>query len=256
MLTVISPAKTLDFESPTATGAHTLPAHLTQSRKLVRRLRELSADDLSRLMKVSDDLAALNHQRYKSWKTPFKPENARQALFAFKGDVYIGLDAGSMQPKDLDFAQEHLRILSGLYGLLRPLDLMQPYRLEMGTRLDTEQGSNLYQFWGDRITRSLNEDLNQSESATLVNLASGEYFKSIKPSKLKAEIITPAFRDYRNGEYRFIQFFAKKARGLMARYVIDRRIDDPQGLKDFDYEGYRFNKSLSAGNDWVFTRRQ
>ena len=256
MLTVLSPAKTLDYESPTATDAHSQPAHLTQSRKLVRRLRELSAEDLSRMMKVSDELAELNRQRFKRWKTPFRPDNARQAMFAFKGDVYVGLDAYSMKKADLEFAQQHLRILSGLYGLLRPLDLMQPYRLEMGTRLDTEQGSNLYQFWGERITRSLNDDLKQSESNTLINLASGEYFKSIKPARLRAEIITPAFRDYRNGEYKFIQFFAKKARGLMARYIVDKRIDDPQGLKDFDYEGYRFNESLSAGNDWVFTRRQ
>ncbi len=255
MLTVISPAKTLDFESPPATDAHTLPAHLAQSRKLVRRLRELSAGDLSRLMRVSDDLATLNHQRFRRWKTPFRPDNARQALFAFKGDVYIGLDAPSMQPDDLDFAQQHLRILSGLYGLLRPLDLMQPYRLEMGTRLDTEQGSNLYQFWGERITRSLNQELKQSGAATLINLASGEYFKSIKPALLKAEIITPAFREYRDGEYKFIQFFAKKARGLMARYLIDRRIEDPEKLKAFDYEGYRYDASLSSAKDWVFTRR-
>ncbi len=256
MLTVISPAKTLDFESPLATEAHTQPAHLTQARQLVRRLRELSASDLSRLMSVSDDLVQLNRERYKRWKTPFRPDNARQALFAFKGDVYVGLDAASMQPGDIEFAQDHLRILSGLYGLLRPLDLMQPYRLEMGTRLDTGQGSNLYQFWGERITRSLNRELQQSGSTTLVNLASGEYFKSIKPALLKADIVTPAFRDYRNGEYRFIQFFAKKARGLMARYLVDRRIDEPEGLKDFDYEGYRYNASLSTAKDWVFTRRQ
>jgi cytoplasmic iron level regulating protein YaaA (DUF328/UPF0246 family) len=256
MLTVISPAKTLDFDSPPVTDAHTQPAHLTQSRKLVRRLRELSAADLSRLMKISDDLAQLNRDRYQHWKTPFRPENARQALFAFKGDVYIGLDAGSMRPDDLEFAQDHLRILSGLYGLLRPLDLMQPYRLEMGTRLDTDQGSNLYQFWGDRITRSLNQELQQTSSATLVNLASGEYFKSVKPSLLKADIVTPAFREFRDGEYKFIQFFAKKARGLMARYLVDQRIDEPEGLKDFDYEGYKYNASLSTAKDWVFTRRQ
>jgi cytoplasmic iron level regulating protein YaaA (DUF328/UPF0246 family) len=256
MLTVLSPAKTLDFESPPATDAHSQPEHLTQSRKLVRRLRELSADDLSRLMSVSDDLAELNHERFRRWKTPFKPDNARQALFAFKGDVYIGLDAASLQPDDIEFAQDHLRILSGLYGLLRPLDLMQPYRLEMGTRLDTEQGKNLYQFWGDRITRSLNRELKQSDSNTLVNLASGEYFKSIKPSLLKADIITPAFRDYRNGEYKFIQFFAKKARGLMARYLVDQRVDVPEGIRDFDYDGYKYNASLSTDKEWVFTRRQ
>jgi len=256
MLTVISPAKTLDFESPTMTDTHTQPAHLTQSRKLVRRLRELSAPDLSKLMSVSDSLADLNRQRFKKWKTPFKPENARQALFAFKGDVYIGLDAASMTPQDIDFAQDHLRILSGLYGLLRPLDLMQPYRLEMGTRLDTEQGSNLYQFWNGRITQSLNQELKQSDSRTLVNLASGEYFKAIKPKMLKAEIITPAFREYRDGQYKFIQYFAKKARGLMARYLIDNRVDEAEGLKGFDYEGYRYNAGLSGDSEWVFTRRQ
>ncbi|MDH3447744.1 MAG: peroxide stress protein YaaA [Gammaproteobacteria bacterium] len=256
MLTVISPAKTLDFESPTVTDTYTQPAHLTQSRKLVRRLRELSASDLSRLMSVSDSLAELNRQRFKKWKTPFKPENARQALFAFKGDVYIGLDAGSMTQQDIDFAQDHLRILSGLYGLLRPLDLMQPYRLEMGTRLDTEQGSNLYQFWNGRITLSLSQELRQSDSRTLINLASGEYFKAIKQKMLQAEIITPAFREYRDGQYKFIQYFAKKARGLMARYMIDNRIDEPEGLKGFDYEGYRYNAGLSGDEEWVFTRRQ
>ncbi len=256
MLTVISPAKTLDYETPPVTDSFTQPAYLTQSRKLVRRLREFSAADLKQLMHISDGLAELNQQRFRQWKTPFKPGNARQALFAFKGDVYLGLDAYSMKPDDVDFAQDHLRILSGLYGLLRPLDLMQPYRLEMGTRLDTEQGKNLYQFWDGRITDALNRDLRESDTKTLVNLASGEYFKSIQPKNLKAEIITPAFREYRDGEYKFIQFFAKKARGLMARYLIDRRIDDPEGLKDFDYDGYRYNAELSHGKDWVFTRRQ
>lgn len=256
MLTVISPAKTLDYETPPVTDSFTQPAHLTQSRKLIRRLREFSAADLKQLMHISDGLAELNQQRFRQWKTPFKPDNARQALFAFKGDVYLGLDAYSLQPDDVDFAQDHLRILSGLYGLLRPLDLMQPYRLEMGTRLDTELGNNLYQFWDGRITDALNRDLRQSDTKTLINLASGEYFKSIKPKKLEADVITPAFREYRDGDYKFIQFFAKKARGLMARYLIDQRIDDPEGLKDFDYEGYRFNAKLSQGKDWVFTRRQ
>ncbi|TNF91687.1 MAG: peroxide stress protein YaaA [Gammaproteobacteria bacterium] len=256
MLTVISPAKTLDYDTPTVTDSFTQPAHLTQSRKLIKRLRELSATDLSSLMHISDGLAELNQQRFKQWKTPFKPENARQALFAFKGDVYLGLDAYSLNPDNVEFAQDHLRILSGLYGLLRPLDLMQPYRLEMGTRLDTEQGSNLYQFWDDRITRSLNQELKQSDTRTLINLASTEYFKSIKPKQLQADIITPAFKEYRDGQYKFIQFFAKKARGLMARYIIDNRIDDSEGLKDFNYEGYGYKPSLSNEREWVFTRRQ
>jgi hypothetical protein len=256
MLTVISPAKTLDYETPPVTEAFTQPTQLSQSRKLIRRLRELGSDDISRLMSVSDNLAELNRQRFKQWKTPFKPENARQALFAFKGDVYLGLDAYSLDEAALDFAQQHLRILSGLYGILRPLDLMQPYRLEMGTRLDTDMGSNLYQFWNERLTKALNQELKQSQTRCLVNLASNEYFKAIKPKLLKADIVTPAFREYRDGEYRFIQFFAKKARGLMARYLIDQRIDDVEGLKGFNYEGYRFAPEMSDEKDWVFTRRQ
>jgi len=256
MLTVISPAKTLDFDTSTVTDVYTQPAHLTQSRKLVRRLRELSAADISKLMSVSDGLAELNQQRFKQWKTPFKPENARQALFAFKGDVYIGLDAYSMNPEAVNFAQDHLRILSGLYGLLRPLDLMQAYRLEMGSRLDTEQGKNLYQFWDDRITKSLNQELRHADSKTLINLASGEYFKSIKSKSLRAEIITPVFKDYNKGNYQVIGFFAKKARGMMARYLIDNRIDEPTALKEFDREGYSYNAALSDDHEWVFTRRQ
>ena len=256
MLTLISPAKTLDYDTPLPTGTFSQPTQLTQSRKLVRRLREFGSDDLSRLMSISDNLADLNRQRFRQWKTPFKADNARQALYAFKGDVYLGLDAYSLDHAAIDFAQQHLRILSGLYGILRPLDLMQAYRLEMGTRLDTESGSNLYQFWNDRITKSLNRELKQSGANTLVNLASNEYFKSVKPKLLKAEIITPTFREYRNGEYLFISFLAKKARGLMARYLIDNRIDDAKALKDFDTEGYGFDASLSRNNEWVFTRRQ
>jgi cytoplasmic iron level regulating protein YaaA (DUF328/UPF0246 family) len=256
MLTVISPAKTLDYETPAATEAFSQPAHLTQSRKLMRRLRELGSDDIARLMSLSDNLAEVNHKRYKQWKTPFKPENSRQALFAFKGEVYLGLDGYSLDQDAIEFAQQHLRILSGLYGILRPLDLIQPYRLEMGTRLSTEQGRNLYQFWDERLTRSLNKELKESSANTLINLASNEYFKAIKPKLLKAQIITPAFREFRDGEYRFIQFYAKKARGLMSRYMIDQRVDDAEGLKDFNYQGYCYAPALSSDSDWVFTRRQ
>jgi cytoplasmic iron level regulating protein YaaA (DUF328/UPF0246 family) len=256
MLTVISPAKTLDFDTPTVTDTFSQPAHLTQSRKLVKRLRQLSAPDLSKLMNVSGNIAELNQQRFKNWKTPFKAENARQALFAFKGDVYIGLDAYSMTAQNVDFAQNHLRILSGLYGVLRPLDLMQPYRLEMGTRIDTEEGNNLYQFWDGRITKTLNQELKQSNANSLINLASNEYFKSIKPKLLKAEVITPVFKDYNKGSYQVIGFFAKKARGLMARYLIDNEIDKPAELMDFSAEGYAFNKTISNSHEWVFTRRQ
>jgi hypothetical protein len=256
MLTVISPAKTLDFDTPTVTDAFTQPVHLTQSRKLVRRMRQLSGQELSSLMKVSGNIADLNQQRFKQWKTPFKPENARQAIFAFKGDVYIGLDAYSMTRQKVDFAQQHLRILSGLYGVLRPLDLMQPYRLEMGTRIDTEVGNNLYQFWDTRITKTLNQELKQSNANTLINLASNEYFKAIKPKLLKAEVITPVFKDYNKGNYQVIGFFAKKARGLMARYLIDNEIDNPAELMNFSEDGYAYNAAMSNSHEWVFTRRQ
>jgi len=243
MLTVISPAKTLDFDTPTVTDAFTQPVHLTQSRKLVRRMRQLSGQELSSVMKVSGNIADLNQQRFKQWKTPFKPENARQAIFAFKGDVYIGLDAYGMTTQNVDFAQDHLRILSGLYGVLRPLDLMQPYRLEMGTRIDTDTGKNLYQFWDGRITKTLNQELKQSNANTLINLASNEYFKAIKPKLLKAEVITPVFKDYNKGNYQVIGFFAKKARGLMARYLIDNEIDNPAELVKFGADGYAYEFS-------------
>jgi cytoplasmic iron level regulating protein YaaA (DUF328/UPF0246 family) len=255
MLTVISPAKTLDFDTPTVTDAFTQPVHLTQSRKLIRRMRQLSGQELAKLMHVSGNIADLNQQRFKKWKTPFNPENARQAIFAFKGDVYIGLDAYSMTAQNVDFAQAHLRILSGLYGVLRPLDLMQAYRLEMGTRIDTDSGNNLYQFWDGRITKTLNQELKQSGSSSLINLASNEYFKSIKAKLLKAEVITPTFKDYNKGSYQVIGFFAKKARGLMARYLIDNEIDNPADLKDFSADGYAFNKTMSNSHEWVFTRR-
>ncbi len=256
MLTVISPAKTLDYETPAPFGDFTLPAHLTQSRKLVKRLREFDADDLSKLMSVSNGIAELNQTRFKQWKTPFKPDRARQALFAFKGDVYLGLDAYSMTQPDIDFAQQHLRILSGLYGILRPLDLMMPYRLEMGTRLATDAGTNLYQFWDGRLTQALNKEMREEDSKVLLNLASNEYFKAIQPKNLKADIITPQFKDFHKGEYRFIQFHAKRARGSMARFVIDQRVDTIDGARDFDYDGYRFAPKLSDESNWVFTRRQ
>ena len=256
MLTVISPAKSLDYDTPTVTDEYTLPAQLTQSRKLIKRLRELSSGDISKLMSVSDNIAELNQDRFKRWKTPFKPENARQAIFAFKGDVYLGFDAYSMNEKNIEFAQQNLRILSGLYGILRPLDLMQPYRLEMGTRLSTDAGTNLYQFWDDRITKSLNSELRDAASKTLVNLASNEYFKSVKMAQLKADIITPQFKEYRNGEYRFIQYFAKKARGTMARFIVDEQITEPQGMKDFNRDGYSYSPKMSDESNWVFTRKQ
>jgi cytoplasmic iron level regulating protein YaaA (DUF328/UPF0246 family) len=254
MLTVISPAKTLDYETPPVTDAFTQPTQLTQSRKLIRRLRELGSDDLSRLMSISDNLAELNRQRYRKWKTPFKPDNARQALFAFKGDVYIGLDAYSLDTASIDYAQQHLRILSGLYGLLRPLDLMQPYRLEMGTKFANPRGNDLYQFWGDSITKELNKQLKSLKTDTLLNLASNEYFKAVNKKLLNAEIISPAFKDLKNGKYKIISFYAKKARGLMSAWVIQKGITDPKQLKKFKAAGYRYNADMSAPNAPTFTR--
>ena len=256
MLIVISPAKTLDYETPAKTKVFTAPDYLDYSQQLINRLRNLSSLDISELMKVSTKIADLNFDRYETWKKPFTPKNAKQAILAFKGDVYTGLDAETFKADDFKFAQNHLRVLSGLYGLLRPLDLMQPYRLEMGTKLDTEKGKNLYEFWGSDITQGLNKQLKKIKSDTLINLASNEYFKSVKPKELNATIITPAFKEYKNGEYKMIGIYAKKARGLLSRYIIKNKLSDPEDLKSFNEEGYRFNKTLSKGNNWVFTRKQ
>lgn len=256
MLIVVSPAKTLDYDTPPKTSKFTLPDYLDESQLLIDRLRQLSSLDIAELMKVSTKIADLNFDRYESWQKQFSPDNAKQAVLAFKGDVYTGLDAESFTGRDLDYAQQHLRILSGLYGLLRPLDLMQPYRLEMGTRLSNERGKNLYEFWGTGITDGLNRQLKKIKSRHLVNLASNEYFKSVKPANLQGEIITPAFREYKNGQYKMIGFFAKKARGMLSRYIIQNRLTDVEDIKAFDEDGYKFNKKLSKDNDWVFTRKQ
>ncbi len=255
MLIVISPAKTLDFESAMPTDEFTLPQLLDQSQLLINRLKDLSSLDLSELMHISSKIAELNFDRNHAWHTPFTPENARQALFAFKGDVYTGLDAYSMNAQNITFAQRHLCMLSGLYGVLKPLDLMQAYRLEMGSRLSNLRGKNLYEFWDERITQVINDTLKQNQSKTLLNLASNEYFKAIKSKKVNADIITPAFKDYKNGDYKMIGFYAKKARGLMARYIIDNEITDVNEIKQFNAEGYQFHPAFSEGNTWVFTRR-
>ncbi len=254
MLLVISPAKTLDYETPVAIDAHSMPDYLDDAAGLIEQLRELSPQDISSLMKISDKLGVLNFNRYQDWHRPFTTDNARQAVLAFKGDVYTGLQAGEMSEKDLQWAQQHLRILSGLYGLLRPLDLMQPYRLEMGTKFANKGGENLYQFWGDKITDGLNSALQKQGQGVLVNLASNEYFKAVNTRKLDGEIITPVFKDLKNGSYKIISFYAKKARGLMSRYIIENRIEDREKIKQFDLEGYRFNQAMSSSSDWVFTR--
>lgn len=254
MLTVISPAKTLDFETPPGTRRATQPEFLERSARLVDDARKLSPDDIRALMGVSDNIAQLNHERFMNWNTPFKLANAKQSILAFKGDVYTGLDADTLDADGLQFAQQHLRILSGLYGLLRPLDLMQPYRLEMGLKFANNGGENLYQFWGDDLTRSLNKQLKKSGNPVLINLASNEYFKSVKKRELDADIITPVFKDLKNGKYKVISFFAKKARGQMARFIIDQSLNEPEGLKKFKAGGYRYSKAASTAREIVFTR--
>jgi len=253
MLILVSPAKTLDYESPLTTKTCTHPRFIEQSRQLIDTLQQLSVQEVAELMKLSDKLASLNVARYQSWQPEHTLDNARPAILAFKGDVYTGLDATSFSEEDFQFAQQHLRILSGLYGVLRPLDLLEPYRLEMGTRLKTDAGENLYQFWGSRITQALNEELNGSDDP-VINLASNEYFKAVQPKALQARLITPVFRDYKNGQYKIISFYAKKARGLMSRYIIQNRIETAEAIKAFDLEGYYFSPEQSQGDTWVFLR--
>ena len=254
MLMVISPAKTLDYETPPTTPLFTQPQHLEHAQELIAQLREMSPQQIGELMHLSDKLAALNVARYGSWERPFNPSNAKQALLAFKGDVYTGLAAEDFSEADFDFAQRHLRMLSGLYGVLRPLDLMQPYRLEMGTKLANARGKNLYEFWGDDISGWLNQALAEQGDEVLLNLASNEYFGAVKRKALNARVIDTEFKDLKNGQYKIISFYAKKARGLMARYVIKERLRDPAGLKDFSYQGYRYSAEQSKPDSLVFLR--
>ncbi len=254
MLIVISPAKSLDFTTPTVTSEYTMPEFLEQSEKLIGKLKKMSPRQLSKLMNISKDLGELNFQRYQNWSLPFNPDNAKQAVLAFNGDVYQGLQAASLPEEKLELAQKHLRILSGLYGVLKPLDLIQPYRLEMGTKLKYYKSDDLYSFWNPLLTKKINESITGSGSDILVNLASNEYFKSIDKKRLKAKIVTPEFKDRKNGEYKMISFFAKKARGLMTRFILENSIDDTENLQAFDSEGYVFNPNLSKPGNPVFTR--
>ncbi len=256
MLMVISPAKTLDFESPLATKTFTQPALLDDSQKLIDVARELTPVELSALMGISDKLADLNVGRFQNWQPRFTLKNARQAILAFKGDVYSGLQAETFSEQDFSFAQQHLRMLSGLYGLLRPLDLMQPYRLEMGTKLANPAGKDLYAFWGDKLTDALNAALLDQGDDVLINLASDEYFKAVKPKKINGRIIKPVFLDEKNGTFKVISFYAKKARGLMSRYIIEHRLSKAEQLKDFAVDGYYFSADESSENEWVFKRRE
>lgn len=252
MKIVISPAKTLDYESPLPIADFTQPEFLAQSRKIHKVLKEQKPKDLMELMHISDKLAELNWQRNKQWKTPFTKDNSRPAIFAFNGDVYSGLDAYTIPVEKFDKLQDSLRILSGLYGLLKPLDLMQPYRLEMGTKLGVGNSENLYGFWRQQLTASLNKELKKDE--LFINLASKEYFNAIDEKKLKVPVITPDFKDYKDGKLKIISFYAKKARGMMVRYIIDSEAETIEDLKGFNYDGYGFDANLSKGNHLVFTR--
>ncbi|SDV49983.1 peroxide stress protein YaaA [Chitinasiproducens palmae] len=258
MIIVLSPAKSLDYETPVPHKAHTQPDFIDESARLIERLRAFSPAQIATLMHISDPLAHLNFERFAAWSPTFDEHNARAAVYAFNGDVYEGLAAQTMRKADLDYAQKHLRILSGLYGVLRPLDLMQPYRLEMGTRLDNERGRDLYAFWGERIAQALNAaaQAQRGKSRVLVNLASQEYFKSVVRKALDMDVVTPVFEDFKGGRYKIISFYAKRARGLMARYAIDHRIERAEQLQQFDVDGYRYDAEASSATDWVFRRKQ
>lgn len=256
MLIVISPAKTLDYESPLPEVDATQPRLLAHSKELVAQARQLSPAEIASLMKVSDKIAHLNVERFDDWHTPFTEDNARPAVFAFKGDVYTGMDIHQFSAKDLQAAQKRLRVLSGLYGVLRPLDLMQPYRLEMGTRLENKRGRNLYDFWGETITDLLREDLEAANTDVLVNLASNEYFKSVHAKKLPGPVIEPVFQDQKNGRYKVISFYAKKARGRMAAWILREGAQTPKDLEDYAGDGYRYHAESSTPHKPVFRRAE
>lgn len=254
MLAIISPAKTLDYDSDIPKLAYTQP-HLTDySEQLIQICRQFSPNELASLMSISDKLAGLNVARYAQWQKAHNEQNARAAIYAFKGEVYAGLDAYSLTHEDIQFAQQHLAMLSGLYGLLKPLDLMQPYRLEMGTALRNPKGKDLYAYWGNIITQSLQQALDAQGDNVLINLASEEYYKAVKPQNLNARIIKPIFLDHKNGKYKVISIYTKKARGLMCRYIIQNRLTHPEQLKDFDLEGYWYDETNSTATEWVFKR--
>jgi cytoplasmic iron level regulating protein YaaA (DUF328/UPF0246 family) len=252
MLIVISPAKSFNKEVSAPAINYSQPSHLESSEKLIGKLRGLSKKKFAGLMNLSNDLAIMNMERHQNWQPPFAVDNADPAIFAFTGEVYRGMDATSFTKDDLDYAQEHLRILSGLYGCLKPLDLIQPYRLEMGARLKYYRKTNLYQFWGDEITNDLNEILNDEK--ILINLASIEYFKAVNTKKLKARVITPIFKDYSNGEYKSLMTYAKNARGMMSRYIVQERIEEPELLKSFNGGGYCYSPEMSDEGTFVFIR--
>jgi cytoplasmic iron level regulating protein YaaA (DUF328/UPF0246 family) len=256
MLIVLSPAKSLDYKTPIKVKTPTLPEFVSESAKLIADLKKLAPQELSKLMGLSDQLAALNVGRYRDWSKKFTEANSKPAIYAFDGDVYDGFDVKTLDAKTVAFAQEHIRILSGLYGALRPLDLMQPYRLEMGTSFKNPRGKDLYAFWGSRVTDSLKKVLEKDKKPALLNLASEEYFKVLQPKDLGCLVISPVFQDGKDGNYKIISFYAKRARGLMARYVVENRISDPADLKGFNLDGYRYYAAESKPDKPVFRRAE
>ena len=256
MLIFLSPAKSLDYKTPPHIASHTQPAFLKHSETLIKALRKLSPAAIANLMDLSDPLAVLNFNRYADWQLPFSPENAKQAVLAFDGDVYDGLSAKTLSADDLDFAQKQVRILSGLYGILKPLDLIQPYRLAMGTKFANKAGKDLYAFWGETLLDAINAELDAMPRPVAINLASEEYFKAAVGRKINGTVIQPVFEDWKNGKYKIISFYAKRARGLMTRYAVLNRLTEPEGLKEFDSDGYTYVPEASDDKSWVFRRRQ
>ena len=255
MIALIAPAKRLDYDSNLSVEDFSIAEHLKESKKLIKELQKKSPEDLSSLMGLSENLSVLNFERNMNWQVPKKPSNeVRQAIFAFKGDVYVGLDSETLSKSDIKYAQKNLAILSGLYGLLKPLDLMYPYRLEMGTKMKNENGKNLYEFWGNKITTSINALAKENNSKGIINLASVEYFTSVKTENLDLPIYSPVFKDFKNGKYKIISFFAKKARGSMARFVIQNKIKNPADLNKFNLDGYKYSKKDSSEYSPVFLR--
>ena len=256
MLIVISPAKKLDYQSNSPQQAYTEPAYLEKSANLIKVMKNKTPAEIQSLMGISENLANLNHSRYLNWNKKNTKRNSKPAIYAFMGDVYTGLDAKSLTNHQIRFAQDHLRILSGLYGVLKPLDLIQPHRLEMGTKIKTESGETLYDFWGHAPTSELNQQAKVLKTKHIVNLASNEYFKVINKTALTLEVLTPVFKDKKQDTYKVISFYAKKARGMMAKYIIENEITDPKGIKEFSLAGYKYRSKLSAKNEYVFTREQ
>ena len=255
MIALIAPAKRLDYDSDLSVEDFSIAEHLKESKKLIKELQKKSPEDLSSLMGLSENLSVLNFERNMNWQVPKKPSNeVRQAIFAFKGDVYVGLDSETLSKSDIQYAQKNLAILSGLYGLLKPLDLMYPYRLEMGTKMKNENGKNLYEFWGNKITTSINALAKENNSKGIINLASVEYFTSVKTENLDLPVYSPVFKDFKNGKYKIISFFAKKARGSMARFVIQNKIKNPADLNKFNLDGYKYSKKDSSEYLPVFLR--